>query len=147
MSFERKVLFRPAYDKRNVDPKKNYGIHGLEIQFQLIGALGGVTYTIFTNWNLPNVQAEMDAKPLDSRFPYMLHKPQTAGLDGHWKMATYPEQTAIEGCKITGGNCYCDGTSLTQDLFDKLVAEGDEAVWRELERRYEAWKPTGACVA
>lgn len=141
--FTRKIVFHPAFDKRSQDPKNNYGIHGAEIQFQLIGPEGGITYTIFTNWHLPHVQEETDRKELSSEsyLRYMFHKPQTAGLDGHWKTPQYSEKEPHLSCLITGGQCYSDGTSITKDVFDLLIAEGDEALWKLLEQRYNDWKP------
>jgi len=38
--FSRGVEFRPGYDLRNADPRKNYGIHNMEIVFFLIGPAG-----------------------------------------------------------------------------------------------------------
>jgi len=138
----RKVSFSPAFDRRDPNPKKNYGIHGVNINFSVVGPAGGVTYTIYTNWQLPHVQAETDAKELFSgSCRYMFHKPLSAGLNGHWKVPRYEGQSSIANCKITGGDCYCGGTSLTEDLFNRFVAEGDSAIWQTLEERYEDWKP------
>lgn len=143
MTFKRKVVFRPAFDKRSTDPKKNYGVHGADIQFQLIKDGEGITYTIFTNWMLPNVQAETDTRePDEGHLRYMFHKPLTAGCDGHWKKPQYEGQSALPNCSITGGDCYCDGTDITDDLFDLLVAEGDEALWKKLEERFVSWSKT-----
>lgn len=140
--FERSVHWRPAFDKRSSDPKKNYGVHGLELQFRLKGPEGGITFLIFTNWMLPHVQAETDAKPLTGRNPWLFHKPMPAGVDGHWKTPQYIEQRAIQCCELTGGDCYSDGSALlSNDLFDLLVAKGDQAVWKRLEELYEVWRP------
>ena len=139
---ERKIVFRPAFDRRDPDPSKNYGIHGMEIQFQLIGDGEGITYTIFTNWMLPHVQEETDSRPVDHRFPYLFHKPQSAGMDGHWKTPRYEGQNRVESCRITDGICYCDGTAITQDAFNILVAEGEEALWKLMEERFISWSKT-----
>ena len=141
--FTRKIVWRPAFDKRHKDPKKNCGIHGAEFQFQLIGPDGGVTFTVFTNWMLPHVQEETDRRAPDKEFPYLFHKPQPAGVDGHWKIPSYEWQTPIKDCLITGGDCYCDGSALlSTDIFNLLVAEGEEPVWAKLEELYNSWKPT-----
>jgi hypothetical protein len=34
--FERIVTMNPAYDKRNADPSKNYGIHGVDLRMVLV---------------------------------------------------------------------------------------------------------------
>ena len=137
---KREIKFRPAFDKRSTDPRKNYGIHGLEIEFQLTNENNeGITFTISTNWQLPPVQRELDAKEIVSEFPYLFHKPQPFGLDGHWKSPRYEGQPASSNCTITKGACYCDGTSLTQDIFVLLVREGDEPVWELMEARFNEW--------
>jgi hypothetical protein len=56
--FERIVEFEPAFDKRSSDPKKNYGIHGLQIRMVLKGVKGAVQFLIYTNWQLPHVTEE-----------------------------------------------------------------------------------------
>ena len=136
MSLERKVVFRPAFDRRHTDPKQNYGVNGVEIVFSVTGPEGGVTYTIMTHWMLPHVTAEMSAAG-NSLFA----KPTSAGLDGHWKVPQYEGQPPIIDCPITGGDCYCDGTSITKDLFAQFLAEGDSAIWTKLEECYENWRP------
>jgi len=40
--FERIVRTRPPFDKRNPNPNKNYGIHGVDIWFILKGKKGGL---------------------------------------------------------------------------------------------------------
>lgn len=135
-TFTREIKFRPAFDRRDPDPRKNYGIHGMEICFVLQGPEGGITYTIYTHWMLPHVQKELDAKHSE-----LFRSPVSAGLDGHWKVPQYEGQPPMKNCQLTGGDCYCDGTALTDDVFQLLVREGEEAVWKLMESRYEAWRP------
>ena len=35
MELKREIRWRPAFDKRHSDPKKNYGIHGVEMKWLL----------------------------------------------------------------------------------------------------------------
>ena len=140
--FTRKISFHPAFDKRNSEPSKNYGIHGLEMCFTLIGAEGGVSFHIYTNWHLPHVQEELDSKVPDDYYPYLMHSPQPAGVEGHWRVPQYEGQTPVKGCSVAGGDCYRDGSGLlATEFFNILVTEGEEAVWKALEKRYEDWKP------
>ena len=44
MEFEKIVHAEPAFDKRNGDPKKNYGIHGVNLRFVLKSKLGAVQF-------------------------------------------------------------------------------------------------------
>ena len=62
IKFERIVFVQPAYDRRNPDPKKNYGIHGAHLVFVLKGVLGAVEFDIGTNWYLPHVVKELRTK-------------------------------------------------------------------------------------
>ena len=57
---EKTIKFKPAYDKRNSDPKKNYGIHGVEMRWLLKGELGTIQFVVFTSWHLPNVRKELN---------------------------------------------------------------------------------------
>lgn len=135
---KRDIVFYPAYDKRNVDPAKNYGIHGVTLTFFLIGDLGAVQFKIYTNWQLPHVQRETDARPPDSRFPYMFHEARAVDLGYHSPKPLYEGQTLLsDQCHILGGPCYYDGSSLNgEPIFDVLRAEGNDGVWRELEQYY-----------
>ena len=45
---ERRVTFRPAFHKVHEDPKKNFGVHGMEIWFYLIGEHGAVHFGLST---------------------------------------------------------------------------------------------------
>jgi hypothetical protein len=56
---ERIIEFTPAFDKRDPNPKKNYGVHGVELRFVVKGEAGAVQFLIFTNWHLPHVQKAM----------------------------------------------------------------------------------------
>lgn len=53
------IIFRPAYDKR---PK--YGIHGVEMVWYVKGPKGVIQFVTFTNWHLPHVRKESDARIL-----------------------------------------------------------------------------------
>lgn len=46
---ERITEITPAWDKRDPDPKKNYGIHGCELRMYLKGELGTVQFIVYTN--------------------------------------------------------------------------------------------------
>lgn len=46
---ERRLVFRPGYHKVSEDPKKDYGVHGMEIHFYLIGNKGAVHFIMGTS--------------------------------------------------------------------------------------------------
>ena len=137
----REIRMRPAYDKRNEDPSKNYGVHGAELGFYLRGEAGAVQFIIFTNWHLPHVHAEWNAR--GCREPrFCGYKPMPADIGYHSKMPRYEGQTMLTSeCEFTGGGpCYYDGSGLNaEEGFKILVAEGHEAVWKWMENYYEQW--------
>ena len=43
-------------------------------------------------------------------------------------------------CEYTGGRCWFDGSCLAStEVFKKFVTEGEEALWKELEKYYMSW--------
>src|SRR5690606_10744290 len=137
---EKIIKFRPAFDKRNANPNKNYGIHGVEIAFVLKGELGAVQFVIFTNWHLPHVTEEFLAKPLDKMDIRCLFMPSAADVGYHSPKPMYEGQEPVGECECLDGKiCYYDGSGLqAQDIFNNiLLTEGSDGVWKELERRYK----------
>jgi hypothetical protein len=137
---ERIVTFEPAYDKRSTIPGKNYGIHGVEILFLLKGDRGAVQFRLYTNWQLPHVQAETAKQPLNRRDPHVFCRPRPTDLGYHSPVPRYEDQTMLtEDCQHIGGPCYYDGSSLNAyPVFDRLLAEGDKGVWEALEAYYHS---------
>lgn len=137
MSLTKQIRLRPAFDRRHDDPRKNFGIHGVELQFYLSGEEGAVQFIVYTSWQLPHVQEEFDAQPL-SRFPYMFHKPLSADIGYHSKIPRYEGQSVMPGaCDFTGGACYYDGSSLyAREGFKILLEKGDEGLWQWMEEYY-----------
>lgn len=142
--YTREIKFDPAFDKRDPNPSKDYGVHGLHIWFYLrhLPTKTGLTFSISTNWQLPHVQAEQDAKPFNPRFPYLFYKPQAFGVDFHGQTPMYEGQTPMEKCDITGGKCYCDGSAiLGEEFLQILISQGDEALWKRMEEQHIYWSP------
>lgn len=139
--FERIVKLRPAYDKRNPEPKKDYGIHGVDLLFVLKGKKGAVQFLVFTGWHLPKVQKELDEKPFNPKFPYLFHKPMPADIGYHSPKPMYEDHKPLtKSCKILDGKpCYYDGSGLqAEKVFEILVREGSEGLWKYLEKYYNA---------
>ncbi len=139
MEFTREILFSPAFDKRDPDPSKNYGIHGMELTFYLKGDEGAVQFKLFTGWDLPHVRAEhKDSHTLCNIYP------MPADLGYHSRKPVYDDQKPRENCHVLDGQpCYYDGSGLNAEpVFDLLVTEGHEAVWVALENYYQETFPT-----
>jgi len=141
--FTRKIEIYPAYDKRDTDPKKNYGIHGVTMVFVLRGPKGAISFTLYTNWHLPHVQEELTRKcngSFQGGIFYCRQCPMPADISYHSPVRTHKYQYETKECSYLDGKpCYSDGSSLmARDVFNKMVAEGEEGLWKELENRYNS---------
>ena len=137
---ERFIELRPAYDKRHHDPRKNYGIHGVELKMFLKGECGVVQFVLFTHWHLPQVQAELLSKCRGYNGHNCSMQASAADLGYHSPKPIREGDTPIsDNCRYLDGRpCYYDGSSLAAErIFKVLVAEGDAGVWRELETYYK----------
>jgi hypothetical protein len=200
---KRIIEVEPAYDKRNPDPSKDYGIHGVSIRLVLRGPLGAVQFLLYTNRQLPHIQA-MTLKRVIAEFPeispvdqrkildysgdftvgqelaevaewekflnklelseHTLLQPMAADIGYHSPEPMYEGQQPIchilrepKFDKTTGkitpaiyGDpvicpyvdndipCYYDGSTLNAEpIYQIFLKKGEEALWRELEKRYE----------
>ncbi len=124
----REVKFTPAYDKRSADPKKNYGIHCVDLWMYLHGPKGTVQFMVFTGWDLPHVQREHGPRePNPADLGYHSHEPMYEG-----------QEPMHSDCHVLGGKCYYDGSGLSAEpVFEVLLREGSDGVWCELERYYD----------
>lgn len=131
---ERIVKFYPAFDKRSPEPSKNYGVHCVDLLMLVRGPKGAVQFKLFTGWYLPNV-----VKEHENRADHLFCHPTPADLGYHAHTPQYEDQEPISAeCEWLGGPCYYDGSGLNaQRIYDVLLVEGDEGVWRELEEYYK----------
>jgi hypothetical protein len=91
--------FFPAYDKRDPNPKKNYGIQGVSMRMLVKGPEGAVQFLLYTNWHLPHVAEEMrkrTAMRLLTSSSLRLFEPLPADLGYHSLKPMY------EGQKVMG---------------------------------------------
>jgi hypothetical protein len=137
---EKIVKFYPAFDRRK-DPKGNYGIHGVDMRMILKGDKGAVQFVLYTNWHLPHVQEELNIKAIgqDSIYISAILNPMPADLGYHSPVPIYEGQSvASESCEYLDGKpCYYDGSGLNAErIYEVLLKEGSDGVWRELEDYY-----------
>lgn len=139
---ERIIEITSAFDKRHADPRQNYGIHGVTMIFMLKGPAGMVQFVLFTNWHLPHVTKETDARTLaKARAGFLqdvdlrcFYHPMAADLGYHSPKPMFEGQEPRECPYLDGQPCYYDGSGLNAErVYDVLLAEGGEGVWRELE--------------
>jgi hypothetical protein len=133
-TLSRLISFDPAYDKRNDDPSKNYGIGGVTLRFILTGEKGVVQFVLYTHWQLPHVEVELDR---ESRHDHFNCHPMPADLGYHSPVPRYEGQSKMKCSYFSQGFCYYDGSGLmAEEVYNTLRKEGDEGVWKELERYY-----------
>ena len=139
-NMKREIIVTPAFDKRDSNPAKNYGFHGADMRFILTGDNGAVTFTIYTNWHLPHVDSELRNRYRKQPQHDFMFKPDGADISYHSYTPRFEGQTDSGPCNYLGGKpCYCDGSGLqARPLLEMLIAEGSEAVWKELEYWYES---------
>lgn len=122
----RKLDAMQAFDLRDPNPSKNYGIGSLDLWFVVKRANVAVTWRLFTGWYLEK-NRDRPARYTDG----------LGSIDWHSPVPLYVDQTPQHDCMHTGGDCYCDGSSLESNtLFNKWL-EDQEYVWVELEEWLE----------
>jgi len=130
---ERITSFTPAFDKRNPDPNKDYGIGSVTMRMIVKGKKGAIQFTVLTGWYLPNVQKEIDAKPRQ------FSNSRGADVGYHALEPQYEGQAQIsESCEYLDGKpCYYDGSGLrAEEWFSILISEGSDRIWQMLEEDY-----------
>ena len=161
--FERILEFEPAFDKRNSDPKKNYGIHGVSLRFVVKGEKGAVQFLMYSGWQLPHVQEEMYQKHgvfnsscMPADLGYHSLKPMYKGQEpigsksyDEWGPAELGDKLLMVPIRKETGTftpcpyldnapCYYDGSGLNADEPYAVLAEkGEEALWEYLENYYK----------
>lgn len=132
----RQIYFRPAYDLRPKTPKDpNYGIHGMEISFQLWTPDRDifVCWEVNTQWMPDTVEGSWKSHGM----PYC-----TAAGDAYGKgVCVHCVSPLYEGHDSGGGTCeYLGGrpcftssySEYEEKTFRRFVAEGEVPVWERL---------------
>ncbi len=134
--FEKIIKTRPPFDKRDPDPKKNYGIHGMDIWFILKGPSGAVQFAMSAGVYLDHVADELLARE-DWRSGSTFAKFMAIDLGYHSPTPRYEDQPSMDCELLEGGKCYYDGSGLNAEPVLALYLEGgDDAVWSRLEAYY-----------
>jgi len=152
---KREMIITPAYDKRNDDPKKDWGIGSCRIFFAVIGKKGAVTVNFFTNWFLPSTIKEykeegifrrtLDSDMLREQFKTKIDleadRPSiSAGSwDYHSKKPTYEGQLPTTGCNwLDKSKCYGDGSCMRAERYLIILLEkGSNGIFEQLEIDYK----------
>jgi hypothetical protein len=133
---ERIVQVGPAWDRRDPDPSKDYGIGAMSLRFILKGPRGAVQFIFYTAQYTRPVAERM----WNGNRSYNPFKGMGADIGYHAYTPQYEGHTAMGGkCDILGCECYYDGSSLRANEFaDEFIEGGDKVVWPMLEKEYEA---------
>jgi hypothetical protein len=141
--FTRRLDINAAWDKRDPDPSKNCGVHGVEFRWYLIGQDGAVQFVLYTNWQLPDVAEGMVCEPKGTRggifsdFAWCPNKPLPADLGYHSPVPMYKGQQRRTCEILPQGYCFYDGSVLAADrVFTVLREAGEEGLWATLEQYY-----------
>ena len=129
----REVRLIPAFDHTD---KPGGGRHGVELLFLLTGNRGVVEMCVFTGWGLKPIKG--------SRIPsdVMTHHPCPARMNFH-SPVLLSDANAIkeDACGLLEGcPCWCLTTFHEEHdrMFQVLLLEGSEGVWREMEKFYRS---------
>jgi len=135
--FEQIVRVTPAFDKRDDDPKKNYGIGACLIWFILKGPKGAIQFQIGTDWYLPHTQRSNRVWQHDHNTKFDVLQPQGWDVGYHSLEPRYEEQQQMDCDLFDCGHCYYDGSSLQADEWvPDFLAGGTEWLWPKLESVY-----------
>ena len=135
--FEKIVWVQPAFDKRDPDPKKDYGIGACRIVFILKGPLGAVQFMIGTRWHLPHIQRDKRQWQHDSDTRFDRIYPGGWDLGYHSIKPMYDGQKPMERCDVLDVPCYYDGSSLMADeMVGDFLSGGTKWLWPKLEEYY-----------
>ena len=102
------------------------GNDAMRIRFVLKGGKGAVQFLMCSGW-YPQV-FNIHARPYALDLGYHSPRPRYIG-----------QKPIAESCEyLDGKRCYYDGSSLAADrILERLLKEGSDAVWEELEEYYK----------
>lgn len=138
---QRTIRFIKAFH-RCTDPKGNFGIGGVRMQWVLKVGDWAIAWDAFIDQGLSSEDfaaaapgcthpSHKDGHPTTGR-------PAISGgaVDWHSPVPMYEGHLmSQEACQFNGTACFMDsGFILADDIVDVLAREGDEGVWRELRR-------------
>lgn len=125
---KRRLVFTPGWDERKTRPGGG-GQHNMHLAFVLQGPRGALVFDLATGWYIDRVQSP------NHPFPW--------GLVIHWHVEHDLHSNEIrDSCDwLDGAPCVAQdlaglSSPVLERLLTKLVSEGEEALWTELEVMY-----------
>lgn len=136
IDFEQIVWVSPAFNKRDPDPKKDYGISACRITFILKGPKGAVQFMVGTDWYLPDDQRENRYRQYNYNARFDNIQPSGWDVGYHSPKPMYNKQTPMANCTLMDP-CYYDGSSLLADEWvPHFIEGGTNWLWPKLEEQY-----------
>lgn len=138
--FERIFQVRPAYDFRDADPSRNYGIHNAVMVFVVKKGHNAIQWVVSTGWYTKSAEAHLRTFPKREYREQYDYRPWATDIGYHAILPQYDGQHKLhEHCEYTGGACYYDGSSLhAEDFVDGFLQGGTDWLWPILEQVYRA---------
>lgn len=128
--YMRYLTLKPPFDKRNPNPKKDYGIHGMDLIMVLSKNNKAVEFSAFLPVHLTHVVKELALKK-DCHFFF---EGMGANVGYHSPYPIYENQYLHKDCRYIGCDCYCNGSSLRADeWYQVFLKEGVDKIWEMLE--------------
>lgn len=130
----RSVHFYPAWDKRSDDPKKDYGVSGVNIHMRLVDDDWAAELVMLTPWMLPAVQQwhkslepTIGAKVTPTCDVAVHHRNGTSDEFGRIVQPGQCDVFPDTSCQNVPVSAF-----LGERLYKILVVEGEEPVWEGL---------------
>jgi hypothetical protein len=144
----KKIVFRPAFDKTDPDPTKNYGVSDVVIYFLLEGEHGIVEFDLHTGWYLPNVEkrrVEYHEKQylLDRKmFRHNIKRCSFPADICRWSRTRLTEDdTEMNEINhiFDGETCFYNYKSYPapDELYERFLIAGDGVIWEYLGGYYK----------
>lgn len=141
MKLIKKMEIEPAWDKRNPDPSKNYGINCAMLKMSITGDKGALEFQMFTGFHLPHNEKELlERCKIKSSLIKLYFTPNARHLVFHYREPGAGHMSeSIDSCSFLGGApCYGDYSDEYAEILTKtLIEEGSEKVWKIMETIYE----------
>lgn len=136
--FVRRINFEPGYDciAHHGDAyARCHGRGGMRLRFLLTGEEGAVQFLMSCSDWLPGSLDSIGSTRRDKA----LFGVSGSDLGHHWTRPVYTGESVMDGeCEyLHGAQCFYDGSGLNATgVLDRLLRDGLDGVWEELEEYY-----------
>jgi hypothetical protein len=138
--FKRRLWIRPGWDKRNLEPTKNYGIGGMSIWFGVIRDWRAMSWTVSIPVYPSDLQLEMNQRARNGEFNNCPDHISFGALNYHRPPTEEEarEHHCSSTCEFIESACSSDGSYTAGNAIGHIfVNNGLEDVFNELEL---AWR-------